>query len=58
MRCLDNITYSVGVNLSKLREILEDRWAWHAAVDEVAKSLTRLSDWKQQQDSITNQKTF
>ena len=25
MRCLDNITYSVGVNLSKLREILEDR---------------------------------
>ena len=25
MRCLDNITYSVGVNLSKLREILENR---------------------------------
>ena len=34
------------MNLSKLREIVEDRGAWHAAVHGVAKSWTGLSDWK------------
>ena len=31
MRCLDGITYSVDMNLSKLQEIVEDRGTWHAS---------------------------
>ena len=34
MRWLDDITYSVDMNLSKLREIVKDREGWHAAVHE------------------------
>ena len=44
MRCLDNITNSMDMNLNKVWQIVEDRGAWHAAVDEVGKSQTRLSD--------------
>ena len=44
-RWLDNITNSTGMNLSKLRKIVEDRGAWHAAVHGVAKSWKQLSDW-------------
>ena len=44
MRWLDSITYSMDMNLSKLWEIVEDRGAWHAAIHEVTKSQTRLSD--------------
>jgi len=40
MRWLDSITDSMDMNLSKLREILEDRGAWHAIVQKSAKSQT------------------
>ena len=46
MRCLDGITDSMDMNLSKLREMVKDREAWRSAVHGVTKNQTLLRKLK------------
>ena len=43
-RWLDDITDSMDMSFSKLREMVKDRKAWRAAIHGVTKSQTELSD--------------
>ena len=42
MKWLDSITDSMDMSLSRLRELVKDKGAWHAGVDKIPNSQTQL----------------
>ena len=54
IRWLDGITDSKDVSLSELQEFVMDREAWHAAIHEVIKSRTLLSDWTELKEFVNH----
>ena len=55
MSWLDGIAEWIDMSLSKLRELLMDRKAWHPAVHGVTKSQTQLSDWTETEHCWCNE---
>ena len=56
MRCLDAITDSMAMRLSKLQEIVKDKEVWHAAVHGVTGS--DMTDWLNNKRTLTRYLTF